>query len=150
LISSSFVFAMEPEYPRIYLYRRIVQAKLHIDRNFAETLDLDNIADEAAFSKFHFLRIFKKTYGRTPHQYLTYVRIEKAKELLADGLPVSEVCFSVGFDSLSSFSGLFRRVVGRSPSEFLAIQLNKKVELKTKPLAHIPGCYAEKKGWKAE
>jgi AraC-like DNA-binding protein len=78
-------------YPKVYLYRRIVQAKLFIDTNNADTIDLDNIADEAYFSKFHFIRQFKKIYGKTPHQYLTVVRIEKAMELLRTNIPVTEV-----------------------------------------------------------
>ncbi len=70
------------QYPKAYLYRRIVQAKLFIDSNYTDNIDLDNISDEAYFSKFHFTRLFKKIYGRTPHQYLTFVRIEKAMLLL--------------------------------------------------------------------
>ena len=68
--------------PKIYLYRRIVQAKLFIDGHFGDDIDLDNIADEAYFSKFHFIRLFKTIYNRTPHQYLTIVRIENAKQFL--------------------------------------------------------------------
>ena len=71
------------QYPKIYLYKRIVQAKLFIDNNYAEDIDLDNIADEAYFSKFHFIRLFKNIYGSTPHHYLRQVRIEHAKQLLA-------------------------------------------------------------------
>ncbi len=48
-------------YPKIYLYRRIVQAKLFIDDNYFENIDLNNIADEAYFSKFHFIRLILKT-----------------------------------------------------------------------------------------
>jgi len=106
-------------YPKAYLYRRIVQAKLFIDKSFAENIDLNNIADEAYFSKFHFIRQFKKVYGKTPHQFLTMVRIEKAMQLLRTDVPVSDVCFLVGFESLSSFSGLFKGLVGLSPSAYL-------------------------------
>src|SRR6478736_4821675 len=98
---------MEEEYPKVYLYRRVVQAKLFIDQHFAETIDLENIADEASFSKFHFTRLFKKIYGKQNHQYLRVVRIENAMKLLRADRPVSEVCYAVGFESLSSFSGLF-------------------------------------------
>ena len=76
------------QYPKIYLYRRIVQAKLFIDEHFGNNIDLDNIADEAYFSKFHFIRLFKTIYNKTPHQYLTIVRIEKAKMLLKTAVPV--------------------------------------------------------------
>src|ERR1700682_5399788 len=110
------------EYPKIYLYRRLVQAKLFIDAHFAENIDLGNIADEAYFSKFHFIRKFKNIYRKTPHQYLIFVRIDRAMELLKTGIPVSEVCYAVGFESLSSFSRLFKRVIGITPSMYLAQQ----------------------------
>ena len=89
------------DYPKIYLYRRVVQAKLYIDSKFAEAIDLENIGGEPSYSRFHFLRLFKKAYGHTRHQYLTRIRIEQAKRLLDKNLPVTDVCFSVGFDSIS-------------------------------------------------
>jgi len=135
-------------YPRVYLYRRIVRAKLFIDNNYSENIDLDNIADEAFFSKFHFIRQFKKIYGKTPHQYLIVVRIEKAMELLRTDIPVSEVCYAVGFESLGSFSGLFKRIVGLTPSAYLLHQQQIKAQILKAPLNFIPGCFAEKKGWK--
>ena len=138
--------ASEP-YPKVYLYRRIVQAKLFIDNNFASTIDLDNIADEAYFSKYHFLRLFKKIYGKSPHQYLTTVRIEKAMQLLRADTPVVDTCYEVGFESLSSFSGLFKRIVGLSPSVYLQQQQEIKAHILKTPLDFVPGCFAEKRGW---
>jgi len=135
-------------YPKVYLYRRIVRAKLFIDNNYSENIDLNNIADEAFFSKFHFIRQFKKIYGKTPHQYLIVVRIEKAMELLRTDIPVSEVCYAVGFESLGSFSGLFKRIVGLTPSAYLLHQQQIKAQILKAPLNFIPGCFAEKKGWK--
>jgi len=135
------------QYPKLYFYRRIVQAKLYIDDHYGDSIDLNNIADEAYFSKFHFIRAFKNTYGKTPHQYLIYVRIEKARELLKTGTPVSEVCYTVGFESLSSFSGLFKRMEGLSPSAYVAQQQNLQQQLKKSPLSFVPACFAEKSGW---
>jgi len=135
------------QYPKLYFYRRIVQAKLYIDDHYGDSIDLSNIADEAYFSKFHFIRAFKNTYGKTPHQYLIYVRIEKARELLKTGTPVSEVCYTVGFESLSSFSGLFKRMAGLSPSAYVAQQQNLQQQLKKSPLSFVPACFAEKSGW---
>lgn len=135
------------QYPKIYLYRRLVQAKLFIDTHYADDIDLDNIADEAYFSKFHFIRQFKSIYRKTPHQYLTFVRIERSMELLKAGIPVTEVCYAVGFESLSSFSGLFKRVVGIAPSTYLLRQQKIKAEIVRSPLTFIPGCFAEKNGW---
>jgi AraC-like DNA-binding protein len=103
-------------YPRPELTRRIVLAKEYIDRNFQGPVDLSTIAGNAFLSKFHFLRLFKLHYGMTPHQYLTAVRLREARRLLAEGLPVSQVCAAVGFDSVSSFKGLFKRYWGSTPS----------------------------------
>jgi AraC-like DNA-binding protein len=135
------------QYPKIYLYRRLVQAKLFIDAHYADNIDLSNIADEAYFSKFHFIRQFKSIYRKTPHQYLIFVRIERSMELLKAAIPVTEVCYAVGFESLSSFSGLFKRVVGISPSTYLLTQQKIKAEIVRSPLTFIPGCFAEKNGW---
>lgn len=135
------------QYPKVYLYRRVVQAKLFIDTNYADNIDLGNIADEAYFSKFHFIRLFKKIYGKTPHQYLKVVRIEKAMQLLRTDILVSDVCYSVGFESLSSFSGLFKLIVGLTPSAYQLQQLQIKAQILKTPLQFIPGCFAEKKGW---
>lgn len=135
-------------YPKQYLYRQIVRAKLYIDANFSTAIDLNAIADEACFSKFHFVRLFKHIYGQTPHQFLTYVRVEKAKDYLAKGETVAKTCFSVGFDSISSFTGLFKRRVGVTPAVFQLRMQKLKDEMQTKPITFIPNCFAEKNGWK--
>jgi len=137
----------DQQYPKIYFYRRLVQAKLFIDSHYADNIDLGNIADEAYFSKFHFIRQFKNIYRKTPHQYLIFVRIEKAMELLKTGVAVSEACYAVGFESLSSFSALFKRTVGITPSAYLTRQQVIKTQIVKSPLTFIPGCFAEKYGW---
>ena len=137
----------EDRYPKIYFYRRLVQAKLFIDAHFDESINLDAIADEAYFSKFHFLRIFKKTYRQTPHQYLINVRLEKAKMLLQANIPITEACYACGFESISSFATLFKKTTGFTPSEYRQQQLDLKADMQSKPLKYIPSCFAEKKGW---
>jgi AraC-like DNA-binding protein len=133
---------MSPEnLPKLDLYRRIVQAKLFIDSNYAERIDAGEIANEACYSKFHFIRTFKSIYGRTPHQYLTHVRIERAKELLEQEVSVTEACVAVGFDSLGSFTSLFKRRAGVTPSEYQRQQLERKAEIGKEPLRFIPGCF---------
>ena len=129
------------------MYMRAVRAKLFIDANFASPIDLNKIADEACFSKFHFVRLFKEIYGRTPHQYLTDVRIEKAKVYLDDGQTVAFACFKVGFDSISSFTGLFKRRTGRTPKQFQIERENFRTSVAATPLNHVPACFAEKAGW---
>jgi AraC-like DNA-binding protein len=95
------------------------KARDHVDRHFAEPLDLDALARTAGMSKWHFHRLFATTYGVTPGVYLSERRIERAQDLLrATTLSVTEVCHAVGFSSLGSFSSRFRQVAGESPSEF--------------------------------
>jgi AraC-like DNA-binding protein len=90
-----------------------------IDLRYAEPLNLDDLAREAGYSKDHFARAFAAAYGETPRACLTRRRLERAKALLRTAnLTVTEVCFTVGFDSLGSFSSLFRRVVGETPSGY--------------------------------
>jgi AraC-like DNA-binding protein len=137
----------QEQYPKMYLYQRVVQAKLFIDSNYAEKIDLDHISDEAYFSKFHFIRLFKKIYGKTPHQYLTFVRIEKATQLLRNEKRVTEVCYAVGFESSSSFGSLFKRRMGLSPSAFLEEQQQQKIQIQETPLQFVPGCFIYQNGW---
>ena len=134
-------------YPKIYLYRRIVQAKVYMDCHYMEAVDLDSIADEALFSKFHFIRLFKKSYGKTPHQYLTMVRLQKALLLLQNGAAVIDVCAAVGFESVSSFTGLFKLTFGITPSAYRLKQSDLHAEVKVAPLKFIPNCFATAKGW---
>lgn len=106
-----------------------------IDRDYAEALDLDAMAREAGYSKYHFARTFAMAYGETPRAYLTRRRVERAKNLLRTAnLSVTEVCFLVGFESLGSFSSLFRRLVGQSPSAY------RESSLAAGAVPPIPGC----------
>lgn len=98
---------------------RLHLARTFIDRHYAAPLTLEQISEEAGFSPYHFIRLFRAAYKRTPHQYLVQQRIERAKELLHSGdLPIIDICAEVGFGSLGSFSTLFRRVTGLSPSAY--------------------------------
>lgn len=106
-----------------------------IDRDYAEPLVLDVLASAAGYSKYYFVRTFADAYGETPRAYLSRRRVERAKDLLRTAnLSVTEICFVVGFESLGSFSTLFRRLVGQSPSAYRAASL----EVGGRP--PIPGC----------
>jgi AraC-like DNA-binding protein len=96
----------------------VIGTRHHINNNFDKELNLDLLSHIRFTSKFHLLRLFKRYYGQTPKQYLTDKRIERAKELLAQGTNVTETCFDIGFDSPCSFSTLFKSRVGVTPSEF--------------------------------
>jgi len=102
-------------YPHDDLTKHIIQSKLYIDKHFSENINLDKIAAKALVSKFHFIRVFKKYYGRTPNQYLQEVRIEMAKKILLKRKSIDEVCDSIGFKSKTSFINLFKKMTGVTP-----------------------------------
>lgn len=137
----------ETVYPKMYLYKRMVQAKLYIDRHYTQNIVIGNIASEACFSRFHFIRLFKKTYGKTPHHYLTNCRIEKAKQLLSKNKPVSDVCLAVGFSSITSFTALFKKATGFTPALWQQQQLQRHITIKQEPLHFVPACFAYQHGW---
>lgn len=103
------------------VYERLACARAFIDACYDQPLNLGQIAGQAHFSRYHFIRLFRRVFALTPHQYLIRRRIERAKQLLAGSdLSVTEICFAVGFQSLGSFSALFRRYVGHSPAVYRA------------------------------
>jgi AraC-like DNA-binding protein len=99
-------------------FRRLCRARDLIHARFDEALTTHELARAAGMSRFHFLRLFHEVFGVTPRQYLMRVRLERSCELLARGTSVTQTCFDVGFSSLGSFSTLFRREHGRSPSDY--------------------------------
>lgn len=96
----------------------VIETRKYIDKNFDEKISLDLLSHVQSVSKYHLLRLYKRYYGQTPKQYLIEKRIEKAKAFLIEGRSISDTCFSVGFESPSSFSLLFKKKIGLSPSEF--------------------------------
>jgi len=99
--------------------RRLDAARRFVDAHLTEPLTLDDIARQAYLSRFHFLRVFKAAFDDTPLRYLRRRRLEAAERLLArTELSVTAVCYRVGFESLGSFSSLFRRHAGLSPNAF--------------------------------
>ena len=98
------------------LWRRLSRGRDFIHARFESALTLPEIASAACLSPFHFLRGFKAVFRMTPHEFLSACRVERAKFLLErTELPVTEICFSVGFESLGSFSSWFTRLTGSSP-----------------------------------
>lgn len=134
-------------YEKIYLYQRIVRAKLFMDKHYADHIDLDNIADQAHFSKFHFIRLFKSIYRKTPNNYLIKVRMDSAKILLAKGHSVLETSMRIGFESPTSFAGMFKKMVGQTPSTYQQQHKTKRKAMQTNPLRFVPNCFAHMHGW---
>jgi len=137
---------MDPkDYPpigSIETYQRLIRARDFIDSNYGLPLDLNQVSGEACFSRFHFLRLFRETFQETPHQYLMRKRIEKAKELLSSGKhSVTDVCFEVGFQSLGSFSTLFRRFVGYPPISYRSMVFLFRQVSSPAGASIIPACF---------
>ncbi|MFL5811546.1 MAG: AraC family transcriptional regulator [Flavisolibacter sp.] len=126
-----------------HLYPRLVAAKVFIDENYHESLDLEEISQKAFLSRFHFHRLFLQVYKRTPHQYLTSKRIDKAKNLLAENKKVTEVCNEVGFESIGSFSVLFKKEIGFAPQYYRNMAWLKKQKALEEPKTVIPYCFIE-------
>ncbi|RNC89468.1 MAG: AraC family transcriptional regulator [Allomuricauda sp.] len=103
----------------------VIGMRNYIDNNYESNLNLDFLSHTRFVSKYHLLRLFKKHYGVTPRQYLIDKRIEKSKELLLNKLSVTETCYAVGFESVGSFSTLFKTKTGKSPSQFQKEQLSR-------------------------
>jgi AraC-like DNA-binding protein len=100
-------------------HRDLREARDFMRHAYWRPVNLPDISAHANLSPYHFLRVYKRAYGETPHEFLTRLRIERAKTLLARGSHnVTEACFEVGFSSLGSFSKLFADRVGLSPSEY--------------------------------
>src|SRR4030095_14937861 len=117
--------------------QRLGRAREFIDHCYDHPLNLDQISEKACFSRYHFLRLFRQAFKKTPHQYLIERRIEKAKELLrSDELRVTDVCFEVGFQSLGSFSSLFHKSVGHAPVTF-----REKAREREMAKRKVPGCF---------
>lgn len=98
---------------RLCLARELLREQREPSRSIAE------IAREVQVSPFHFIRQFEAVFGVTPHQFRIQTRLDTAKHLLAGGhYSVTDVCMELGFSSLGSFSALFARKVGESPTAY--------------------------------
>jgi AraC-like DNA-binding protein len=99
--------------------RRAVEAACWIEAHAQAPVDLAQAADQAGLSRFHFLRVFTRVIGVTPHQHLIRARVRNAARMLAGSdLPVTEVAFKAGFGDLSNFVRTFGRAAGVSPAAF--------------------------------
>jgi AraC-like DNA-binding protein len=99
--------------------RRAVEAAMWIDAHSHDAIDLEGAAHEVGLSSFHFLRLFSRVLGVTPHQYLVRSRLRRAARLLVDdGRSITDIAFEVGFWDLSNFVRTFHRAAGVSPRRF--------------------------------
>ena len=115
--------------------RHLLRAKDLADARYAESLDVDDLARAAGLSRAHFSREFRRAFGDSPHQYLLTRRLERAAALLrSTDRSVADICFSVGLQSVGSFTTSFKRTYGKTPAQYRA-------ELPpAAAFAVVPGC----------
>lgn len=91
----------------------------YISEHFVENLSVSRLASLAGLSDYHFIRIFKKQTGFTPHEYLLNTRMNMARYLLKNSdLSVKDICFSTGFSGESVFCSAFKRMEGMTPAQY--------------------------------
>jgi AraC-like DNA-binding protein len=116
--------------------RLMLRARDAMDRDHHRELEIATLASVACVSQAHFIRTFKATFGETPHRYLQRRRVERAMYLLrTTDDDVTDICMTVGFSSLGTFSRTFRDIVGESPTSYRAAG----------PLPTVPSCFV--KAW---
>jgi AraC-like DNA-binding protein len=101
--------------------RHLQRAKDLVDARYMQPLDVHDMAGAAGLSRAHFSREFRRTFGESPHADQLTRRLERAAALLRNtDRSVAEICFSVGLQSVGSFTSSFGRVYGRSPTAYRA------------------------------
>jgi AraC-like DNA-binding protein len=122
--------------------KSLANARDFMRHAYAGSVRLADVSARANLSPYHFLRVHRQAFGETPHEFLTRLRIGRAKALLAGGgHNVTEACFEVGFSSLGSFSALFSERVGVSPSEYRRhVRSGVLVPREIRPL-FVPTCF---------
>ena len=101
--------------------RHLLRAKDLADARYSEPLGVDDMARAAGLSRAHFSREFRRAFGESPHAYLLTRRLERAAALLrTTDRSVADVCFSVGLQSVGSFTTSFTRTFGVSPTAYRA------------------------------
>jgi transcriptional regulator GlxA family with amidase domain len=99
--------------------RHLLRAKDLADARYVDPLEVDDLARAAGLSRAHFSREFRRAFGESPHAYLLTRRLERAATLLrTTDRSVADICFSVGLQSVGSFTSSFTRTFGRSPSAY--------------------------------
>ena len=115
--------------------RHILRGRDLADARYADAIRVADMARAAGLSPAHFSRVFRQTFGESPHRYLLTRRLERAASLLrSTDRTVTDICFMVGLESLGSFTTSFRRMFGMSPTAYRA------AHPPASNLARVPAC----------
>ncbi|MEO8027764.1 MAG: helix-turn-helix transcriptional regulator [Bryobacteraceae bacterium] len=128
---------------------RLCRSRDFLAASLEQKPKLEDAARVAYLSPFHFHRQFARAFGETPHSFLRRMRIDRARKLLAaDHLPVTEVCLAVGYESLGSFSTLFRSQTGMTPLEFRRAVRRVFPSARIPPAGFMPTCLLLRFGYR--
>lgn len=101
-------------------HRAVAVAKDVLSENLDRKMTLEEVAKEVGLSRYHFLRVFKSFTGVSPHIFRTLQRIDRAKQLLKQGMRFSHVALETGFSDQSHFTNKFRKYTGATPRQYQA------------------------------
>lgn len=102
--------------PSLPQNHRVQEIMEYLDRNLAEEIDMDRLAERFFISKYYMMRLFHKETGTTIYAYLTQKRLLKARELMNAGMRATESCYACGFHSYSSFTRAYGKYFGTTPT----------------------------------
>lgn len=121
----------------------LIVARDYLAAQFNERVSLTEAAAQAGLSPFYFQRLFAEAFGETPHEFVTRLRIDHAKQLLLAGNhSVTDICLDAGYESLGSFSTRFHSLTGLSPAAFR--RESRRVfgtSGRNWPLYYMPACF---------
>jgi AraC-like DNA-binding protein len=122
---------------------RLCRARDYLATRYRHRTSLEDAAREAGLSPFYFNRLFTQAFDETPHEFVTRLRIDRAKRLLlADNDSVTDICFHVGYESLGSFSTRFSTLTGLSPAAFRREARRLFGGFRRRwPLFYVPACF---------
>jgi AraC-like DNA-binding protein len=104
---------------RIYRHQKVVRAKEFLIENHRRAITLEELSEIVEFSPYHLLRTFRRTFGLTPHDFLTQIRVERAKRLLRLGNTISDIAADTGFVDQAHLTRRFKAIVGVTPGKYL-------------------------------
>lgn len=118
-INESMKLDVKKKLTRNENYKKLAIARDWIEENFVQSISLSSLAELASMNEQHFLRQFKRVFHKTPHQYLIDRRIDEAQKMLCgNDEAVQNICSALGWESVATFSHLFKQRTGMAPAEF--------------------------------
>ncbi|MDR2773259.1 MAG: AraC family transcriptional regulator [Tannerella sp.] len=112
-------FLVKAEYKNDHIEKRILKSLRYIHKNIDQTVDINSLAELCCLTKDHFIRLFKKEMNCTPGKYINRKKIESAQlKLLINDMTIKDIAYNLGFENISYFNRLFKKLTGESPGNY--------------------------------